>query len=89
MFVDFLIGYIGPLIVFAIECREVVDIWRRSPISLSIGLYDVFSLILTEPHTNQTTFLSHITNAFETVVTNALTQDIMRSLDFVKLIETH
>ena len=30
---DFLIGYIGPPIVFMVECEAVHKIWRRSPIS--------------------------------------------------------
>ena len=33
MFVNFLTEYIDPPIVSIIECRIVINIWRRSPIS--------------------------------------------------------
>ena len=42
------------LLVFTIECRVVVNMWRSIPISFKTCVfYDVCSLILTEPHTNQ------------------------------------
>ena len=45
MFVVFLIGYIGILpIVFAIECRVVINTWRRSPVSFETCVFMMFAL---------------------------------------------
>ena len=39
---------------FTIECKKIIDIYRRSSISFNTCIFcDVCSLIFTEPHTNQ------------------------------------
>ena len=55
MFVDFLIGHIGPPIVFTIMCRIVVKIWRRSVVYFKhVSLW----CLLFDPH--WTTYQSNI-----------------------------
>ena len=40
-------------LVIGYACLYSINIWRHGPICFSMCLYDVFSLILSEPHTYQ------------------------------------
>ena len=51
MFVDFL-TWVLP-VVFTIERRVVINKWDVVQSLLNMCLYDIYSLILTEPHTDQ------------------------------------
>ena len=43
MFVDFLTTWVLP-IVFTIECRAIINIWSRSPVSFERAFFMMFVL---------------------------------------------